>query len=61
MGLKLGKTVLVEIVGILQKGLLSGVDVSQQLRDLELKIDDDALHVELSDDFVARRNEASDI
>jgi len=53
MALKLGKTALVEIVGILQKGLAQGIDISQALRDMEMEEVDGAL--ELTSDYVARR------
>lgn len=56
MALKMGKTVLIEIVAIVQKGLLQGIDISQQLRDVEFEVDpEDPNTVRLSDEYVARR------
>ncbi|MFA5750421.1 MAG: hypothetical protein WC895_04320 [Candidatus Shapirobacteria bacterium] len=36
--MKLGKSVLVEIIAIVQEGLLCGDDVSQRLRDIEVVV-----------------------
>lgn len=37
--MKLGSDVLLEIMAIVQRGLLDGGDVSQSLRDLELAVE----------------------
>lgn len=56
MTLKLGKTVLIEIVSIVQKGLLHGVDISQQLREVEFEIDNDEPDtVRLTEEYVAKQ------
>ena len=39
--MKLGKDVLIEIVAIVQDGLVNSTDVSQKLRDLDLTAVDD--------------------
>lgn len=59
MALKLGKTVLIEIIAIVQKGLLEGMDISQQLRDVELELSGDPQNetVELAPEYVIRRNQ----
>jgi len=36
--MKLGTDVLIEIMSIVQKGLMGQIDVSQQLRELDLKV-----------------------
>lgn len=41
--MKLGKTALLEIVNIVQEGLVKGVDISQRLRDLDLEEKEGAL------------------
>jgi hypothetical protein len=58
MALKLGKTVLVEIVAILQRGLSQGIDISQQLRDIELETTEDT--VELTQAYTDSRSSDPD-
>lgn len=41
--MKLGKSVLLEIVAAVQKGLTEGVDISDQLRSLEMEPFDGAI------------------
>jgi hypothetical protein len=58
MALKLGKTVLVEIVAILQRGLSQGIDISQQLRDIDLESAGET--VELTQEYSDRRDSDPD-
>jgi hypothetical protein len=58
MALKLGKTVLVEIVAILQRGLSQGIDISQQLRDIDLDLSGET--VELTQEYSDRRDSDPD-
>jgi hypothetical protein len=52
MGMKLGKTVLVEIMSILQLGLSKGTDVSQCLRDIRVDVSpEDTGSVELAPEY----------
>jgi hypothetical protein len=60
MALKLGKTVLVEIVAIVQRGLTQGIDISQQLRDIELDDPSDGT-IELTQAYVDRRDSDPDL
>jgi hypothetical protein len=56
MALKMGKTVLIEIVAIVQKGLLQATDISQQLREVEFELDEqEPGTVRLSDYYVAKQ------
>lgn len=57
MALKLGKTVLVEIIAAVQRGMLEGIDISQQLRDLEMEVDpEDPTTVRLTEAYTSSRN-----
>ncbi len=64
--MKLGKTVLLEIVNIVQEGLTKGVDISQRLRDLDLsvspgsRVDQSEDTLELSKDYIKARNSDPD-
>lgn len=53
--MKLGKSVLVEIVAILQVGLTEGKDISQMLRDIDLDVDLEKQVVELSEGYLKSR------
>lgn len=64
--MKLGKTVLLEIVNIVQEGLTKGVDISQRLRDLDLqvspgsRVDQSEDVLELSKGYVSTRDSDPD-
>lgn len=64
--MKLGKTVLLEIVNIVQEGLTKGVDISQRLRDLDLqvapgsRVDQSEDVLELSKGYVSSRDSDPD-
>jgi hypothetical protein len=62
MGLKLGKTVLIEIVSIVQRGMLDGIDISQELRNIEMQLSDDPHNetVELADEYVDRQKKIAE-
>lgn len=49
--MKFSKQVLIEIMAIVQDGLMTGSDVSQALRDLDLEVDGD--HLDLSREYLA--------
>lgn len=55
--MKLGKTVLVEIVDVVQRGILEMRDVSELLRELEV-VERDG-EVELSDEYLIARGRAT--
>lgn len=49
--MKLSPEVLLEIMSIVQSGLLHQTDVSESLRELDLSIDEDSLLLVLSDEY----------
>ena len=51
--MKLGKTVLVEIIDIVRQGLVEGADISQKLRDVEFE--DVCGNVELTAQYIVDR------
>ena len=52
--MKLGPSVLLEIVSIVQHGLTTGDDVSQKFRDIDVVVDaDDDTKVRLSSEYIA--------
>lgn len=55
--MKLGKSVLLEIVAIVQDSLIAQEDASERLREIDVKVVDDTLPstVELSDDYLQAR------
>lgn len=59
--MKLGKTVLLEIVDIVREGLLTGNDISQGLRDIDVVVETKTEDlVELSGDYVKSHPRATD-
>ncbi len=50
--MKLGKSVLLEIVAIVQEGLVNGSDVSQALRSIDLEVVEESDTVELSEAYL---------
>lgn len=56
MGLRLGKTVLIEIMAIVQRGILDGIDISQKLREIDVEVDpEENGSVCLTEGYVERR------
>lgn len=53
--MKFGKDVLLEIVAIVQDGLVNGTDVSQKLREIDVKVESDGTVVTLSDEYMSRK------
>jgi hypothetical protein len=53
--MKFGPSVLLEIVAIVQEGLVKGVDISQRLRDIEVSVGNDG-NLHLSDDYIDKVN-----
>lgn len=45
--MKFSKNVLLKIVDIVRNGLVNGVDISEQLRELELRVDKDKNQVDI--------------
>ena len=60
--MKLGKTVLVEIVAIVQEGFSKGIDISQKLRDIDVNVlhgdvEDDGDTIELTTEYIKNREQ----
>ena len=55
--MKLGPDVLVEIVAIVQKGLFEQVDISEELRAIDVTPGEDGETVELTDDYIDSRED----
>lgn len=55
--MKLGKDVLLEIVSVVQDGLINGVDISERLRSVDVEISVGGEEVILSTEYVEQRQQ----
>lgn len=58
--MKFGPDVLIEIISIVQKGMMGGSDVSQSLREIDVSVDTSSQRLILSSDYVRKYSQTSE-